>query len=127
MLRNCTVAKKTGAVGAPTYIAAFEAFINRAQGHEIVQLGASNDQGFVNAIYILAPGMLDTSAGRVIVDEQILSVVSAMGQGRDDPAALIEVTSPATILNVSLQPVLTMRLGCSGGFKNMTNLQISPA
>lgn len=119
MFRNFAVEKKADAVGAPVYIAAFQAFINRSQGHEIVQVAASNDQGFVNAIYILAPGMLDTSVGRVIVDEQILSVVAALGQGRDDPAALVAVTSPARILNMSLQPVLTMRLGCNSGFKNM--------
>jgi hypothetical protein len=118
MFRNLAVERKAG---GPTYVAAFQAFVNRPQGHEIVQVGASNDQGFVNAIYILAPGMLDTSVGRVIIDEQILTVVAALGQGPDDPAALVEVTSPAKILNMSLQPVLTMRVGCNGGFRNMAS------
>jgi hypothetical protein len=120
LFRNFAVDKKDGAVGAPHYTAALQEFVNRSQGHEIVQLGQSNEQGFVNSIYILAPGMLDVSVGRVIVDDQILSVVAALGQGSTDPAALVIVTSPASILNMSLQPVLTMRLGCHGGFKNMS-------
>jgi hypothetical protein len=117
LIRKCDIEAVPSASGSvPDHIAAFIAFINREEGHEIVQISATNEQGFVNAIYILAPGVLDVSVGRILIDEKLISVITALGQGPTDPDAVIRVTSPARILNVSLQPVVAMRVGCRGGF-----------
>lgn len=115
MFRDCVIEPRVGEQDPPQTLSVFTTFINRPQGHEIVQLGSVNEQGFVNAIYILAPGMFDTRVGRVIIDEAMISIVSSLGQGSDDPSAKIQVSSPASILNMSLQPVLMMRVGCQTG------------
>ena len=94
------------------YVAALEAYLNRSQGHEIVQMGATNDSGFVNMLYILAPGVMDVSQGRVLVDDNIVSVVGALGGGPSDAGAAVYASSSGTIVNVSLQPIVTLRVGC---------------
>jgi hypothetical protein len=86
--------------------------VARKQGHEVVQMGATNDSGFVKAFYILAPGVMDTSQGRVLVDDNIVSVIGALGAGSSDSIAPVYVSVPGRIVNASLQPVVTMRLGC---------------
>jgi len=104
----------SGGVGTADaeYVAALTAYIARKQGHEVVQLGSTNDSGFVKAFYILAPGVMDTSRGRVLVDDNIVSVIGALGDGPSDTSAPVYVSSPGRIINASLQPVVTMRLGC---------------
>ena len=96
-------------------LSALEMYVNRAEGFEIVQLGPSNDQGFFNSFYVLAPGVLDQTRGTVIVDAVLLSVVQALGSAPGDPSATVTVSSPASLLNASLQAVVTMRVGCLVG------------
>lgn len=94
---------------AAAYHAALQAYVNRPEGFEIVQLGTSNPQGFYNAFYVLAPGVLDQSKGSVIIDANLSGVVSAMATGA------VTVATPARLMNASLQPVVTMRIGCLRG------------
>jgi hypothetical protein len=116
MFRNFRIEARAGTSSpAHDHLAAMMEFVNRPQGHEIVQLGSGNEQGFVNAIYVLAPGVLDVGAGRVIVDDNLVGVVGALGAGPLDGAAPVVVTRAAAILNASLQPVLALRVGCLGG------------
>jgi hypothetical protein len=82
-------------------------FVNRQQGHELVQLGAPNDQGFFKTFYVLAPGVLDQGRGRVITDTRILDVVQSLNR-TTSPGI---VTSPGLLLNMSLQNVITLRVG----------------
>lgn len=88
------------------------AFVNRGEGHQVIQLGATNDQGFINSFYILAPAQLDSVKGSVVVDSAPLAVVAALGAGALDSTARVRVTAPARIINMSLQAVITMRVGC---------------
>ena len=75
-------------------------------------MGATNDSGFVNALYILAPGVMDVAQGRVLVDDNIISVINALGGGSSDVGASIYMSEPASVINTSLQPVVTLRVGC---------------
>lgn len=107
---------------ASAYVAYLEKYVNRPEGFEIVQLGASNTQGFHKSFYVLAPGILDQTNGAVIIDANIVSVVLSLGSTPGDPTATVRVARHATLLNMSLQPVVTMRVGClvgeapAGGF-----------
>ena len=58
-------------------------FINRSEGHEIVQIGKANTQGFHNNFYILAPGMLDQLNGKMVLDSEILDAINIYNTGDD--------------------------------------------
>jgi hypothetical protein len=81
---------------------ALNQFVNRFEGHEITRLGERNDQGFVKSFYILAPGVLDQTAGRVIIDPKMTSAIQALEPSSD---------TRASVINASLQHVITFRLG----------------
>jgi hypothetical protein len=95
--------------GMSAYVASLQAYLTRREGFEIVQLATSNQQGFYNAFYVLAPGVLDQTHGQVIVDQNMVGVVAALVEGS------VAITAPARLLNASLQPVVTMRVGCLRG------------
>ena len=94
---------------AAPYVSALQTYLTRHEGFEIVQLGTSNPQGFYNSFYVLAPGVLDQTHGQVIVDQNLLGVVSSLVDGT------VAISKPAQLLNASLQPVVTMRVGCLSG------------
>lgn len=112
VIRDFAMKIRTEGVVGAEYVAALQEYLDRKQGHEVVQLGATNDSGFVNTFYVLAPGVLDATHGRVLIDDNIVSVIGALGGGPTDPSAAVYVTSPGRVINVSLQPVVTLRLGC---------------
>ena len=85
----------------------FVDFVNRARGHEIVQLGGANDQGFYKSFYVLAPGILDQGAGRIIIDDKLISVVNTL---TETPTL---ATAAGRIVNTSLQNVVTLKVGVS--------------
>jgi hypothetical protein len=111
VIRSFALARRTNDVGAE-YVSALEAYITRKQGHEVVQLGSTNGSGFIKAMYILAPGVMDTVQGRVLVDDNIINVIGALGGGSSDADASVYVSVPGVLVNTSLQPVVTMRMGC---------------
>lgn len=94
---------------------AFVSFMNRPEGHDIVEIGQANDNSFYRTFYILAPGTLDQDAGRVEVDTDITALVQAMNA--DYPAS----TFQGAIINTSLQVVISM--SASSAMGNMPILQ----
>jgi hypothetical protein len=97
--------------GSPT--APYESlaeFLNRPQGHELVQLGTANEQGFYKTFFILAPGVLDQGAGRIIIDSKLVTAVQSLSS--PDTASRAFLTGgPPSVMNLSLQVVVNMRLG----------------
>lgn len=88
-------------------IASLVSFMNRPEGHEVVQIGPANDQGFHKTFFILAPGVLDQGAGRVVIDARIVAVL----QDREG----VEIAPARTrIVNSSLQTMVTLRVTTSG-------------
>ncbi len=106
MMRGFAIQAPAGASDTSAY-ATFEAFMNRAEGHEVVALGTPNENGFYNTFYILAPGMLDQGAGRLVLDTKILDAVNAL-TAATDPAV---ITSPGRLLNMSMQTVVMLTVG----------------
>ena len=86
---------------------ALDAFVNRREGHEVVQLGQPNDQGFYKTFYVLAPGVLDQGVGRVLVDDRIIAAIALLNSA----ATPANVVTRGVLVNSSLQNVVTMKLG----------------
>ena len=90
----------------------FNTFINRSEGHEIVELGDANANGYYKFFYIKSMVSFDDSTGIDIVDE---SIVNSLTQFEQD---LLEYESCITsdtfmnghILNMSLQNSITISI-----------------
>ena len=86
--------------------ARFEEFINRPEGHDIVELGGANESGFHNSFYILNPGVLDKKAGKLIEDKEMLMAV----QNYNSTIEWKTMTGVmGNVINVSLQNVIAMK------------------
>lgn len=89
------------------------AFINRSEGHEIVELGLPNESGFFRSFCILAPSKFDANIGSIVVDAPVINAIN-------------EINSPSfpcplkpfggAILNMSVQNVITFRIGILTGY-----------
>lgn len=83
---------------------------NRTEGHEIVSLGEPNEQGYYKTFTVFAPGTLDLTAGRLVVNEAVVCIIKDHNTtfcltpgGKNTPIG--------SILNMSLQIVLSLRVG----------------
>jgi hypothetical protein len=84
-------------------------FVNRPEGHDIIQLGDANSNGYYKSFYILAPGVLDQTIGKLSINK---SWVDALREYN-----LLTPLQPANgkLLNMSLQMVLSMTIGTNVG------------
>lgn len=94
------------AISSPSYIA-FNEFINKVAGHEIVQMGDANDQGFFKNFYIPAPTIFNDDTGALSQNQPLIDAL------RDFNIA--QGSGGGHILNMSLQPVLYIELGIQMG------------
>lgn len=79
-------------------------FVNRVEGHEIIQIGDANDNGFYKSFYILAPGVLDQQQGKLVVNKR---QVDALREYNIYNTPSIN----GSIMNTSLQMTLSMQIG----------------
>jgi hypothetical protein len=82
-------------------------FINRAEGHEIVEVGQVNDNCYYRTFYIMAPGALDKTTGRLILDHAMITTINAFNvqqqaQYATSPELYDKVVNGA-VCNASLQ------------------------
>lgn len=103
------VVKSMAFDGTAAALRRLEAFVNRPEGHEIIQLGDANDAGFFRTMYILAPGTLDQDVGRVINDSEALTeLVNYNGQLTSVPVT--GTAGNGKLINTTLQTVYAMRI-----------------
>lgn len=90
------------------YIRRFMNFINRAEGHEIKQIGSANDNGFFRSFYIQAPGVFNMVEGRFDIDNDVISTLNTYNNQINfcDPA----VPSNGSMLNLSLQNTMALKI-----------------
>jgi hypothetical protein len=108
-IRGFRAYRATEAQSGPASEALTE-FINREEGHEVVQVLEANDNGYHAGFYITAPGAFDAQAGAYVVDTDQVAAASAF-----DVAAFVAGTESVTngaIINLSLQVVVTMSAEC---------------
>lgn len=62
----------------------FATFMNRLEGHEIVEIGKANSQGFHDNFYILAPGELDQLSGVIKMDTECIDALNSYNNTKTD-------------------------------------------
>jgi hypothetical protein len=88
---------------------AMSAFVNRTEGHEVTELGQPNENGYYKTFYIQAPGYLDKAAGRLMIDQPLITGLlnfNAMQQSITDPALYSKITNGG-VCNTSLQNTIS--------------------
>jgi hypothetical protein len=102
---------------APTEGAAYKRvndFINRTEGHEIVESGQVNDNGFYRTFYIMAPGTLDKATGRLSLDYTIINTINSFNAQQQEvyganPTGYDAIVNGA-VCNGSLQNTIAFTL-----------------
>ncbi|KAG1667149.1 hypothetical protein FOA52_004144 [Chlamydomonas sp. UWO 241] len=79
-------------------------FINRDEGHDIMQLGEPNEFGFYRNFYVTGPNTFDSVNGKLVVDKNMVDALKNYN--------LLVVSSASTgigaAINTSIQPVIHM-------------------
>lgn len=89
-----------------TDIQNFNLFVNREEGHEIIEQGNTNVSGFANSFYVMAPGGFNPSNGQYVVFSTQISCLN------DYNTALGTPSSNGFIMNLSLQNSISMKVDC---------------
>lgn len=90
-----------------SYFVKVNEFINRSIGHEIVEMGQANEQGFFNTFYIPGPTLFNESTGVLSLDNPMIEAIREFNISGN--------ICGGNIINVSLQPVLYIQLGIESG------------
>jgi hypothetical protein len=86
----------------------FENYINRTQGHEVIELGQANDSGYYRNFYIKAPGTFDESCGKFVVDAALIDCLNAYNDAYNFTAN--PNTTNGMMLNMALQCVFSFKI-----------------
>ena len=88
-------------------------FINREEGHEIIEIGKPNDDGFYRTFFVTAPGEFDAENGRFVIDKPMVDLIQSYNQ--ENLPQILNPIKAGFIINSSLQPVLSMQINNSKG------------
>lgn len=91
-------------------------FINRQEGHDVLELGKPNDDGYYRNFTIHAPGEFDTGNGRFVIDKQMVDLIQKFNE--DNFPQVQNTTTTGYIINTSLQPILSMQIRNTKGDAN---------
>ena len=82
-------------------------FLNRDSGHEIMESGQPNAQGYFKTFYIHGPGAFDAVSGRFVVDTEAIDVHEKYNDTLDftDPGCV-----NGDVMNMTLQCVFSFKL-----------------
>lgn len=106
-IRGFTMVPPTGATVSPGLYDKINVFINRPEGHEILEIGQPNEYGFYKNFSIQAPGAYDNTLGKFVQDAAALTAVT---EYNTTCGLLGDGHANGTILNASLQPILSMTI-----------------
>lgn len=128
----------------------FNEFLNRKEGHEIVEIGNPNAEGYYRYFYIFAPCVLDQETGKLELQQDLVDAMKSAVSGvlntyeppdgcpcdaplppvPQDTFEIENVTENTNygvnagfILNMSLQNTLTMRVIMSQNDPGILNVQ----
>lgn len=89
-------------------------FINRPEGHEVVELGQVNENGFYRTFYIMGPGTLDKVGGKLAIDQALITTLNSFNMQQQAEYALrpdlYNAVTNGGICNVSLQNTVSLTL-----------------
>lgn len=107
VIKGYTMSKLTNAM-TDSGIRTLTEFINRKQGHDVIELGQANDSGFYRNFYIKAPGAFDDSCGKFVVDAPAITNLEAYNDAYDFTAN--PTTTNGSILNMALQCIFSFKI-----------------
>ena len=81
-------------------------FINRKEGHEILEIGKANENGFFRSFYIDAFLIFDENCGKMVTDKELLDLIHIYNINNVFDAKKIN----GTIVNSSLQFNMTCKI-----------------
>ena len=87
-----------------------ENFLNRPEGHDIVQLGDANTNGYYKSFYILAPGILNQTIGKLTINKSWVDALKEYNL-----LVTPNATTNGKLLNMSLQVVISLTIGTNVG------------
>ena len=80
-------------------------FLNRQEGHEVIQVGTSNQAGFFQNFYIMAPSTINQAMGRMDIDGDIVDVIQTIAADTSGESFIT-----GDIMNTTLQMTLSMQV-----------------
>jgi hypothetical protein len=101
-IKNFTMNNENSNIKSPKLVE----FINKKEGHDILELGQPNNDGFYNSFYILAPGYIDQYKGELCED---IEIIEALNSYNSDINWNSVKTTCGDIINTSLQNTISMK------------------
>lgn len=83
-------------------------FLNRPEGHEIVEIGQPNDEGFFRTFHIAAPMELNAAIGKYVVDKELVDQIVSFNEKAF--TCNLNPTPNGMVMNTSLQISLSMQI-----------------
>lgn len=113
MIKNVSIVPPSGWSPTPcvTSVVEFQKitdFLNKSQGHEIVQLGDPNENGFYRSFYINAPQTLDQTIGKLVVNKGMVDAIREYNIAY--PVSSVSPVINGNLINLSLQITLSFNL-----------------
>lgn len=93
-------------------------FISRPEGHEIIDIGTANENGFYRSFYINAMTVFDENCGKMVVNKDMVTLIQSYNE-RLNPS----YTPFGRIVNSSLQISLSCRVDYSQSDSSVLILQ----
>lgn len=83
-------------------------FISRPEGHEIVEIGTANTEGFYRNFYIHAPNLFDMNLGKYVIEKALVDRIQAFND--QNYRCCQSPMSNGGVINTSLQLTLNMQV-----------------
>ena len=87
-------------------IDAFNSFVNRPEGHEVLNVGVPNADGYTNVFYIKVPGTLNEITGTYVSNANLTDTLSVYEQ----KYAPLEANADGFLVNTSNQTIITLNM-----------------
>jgi hypothetical protein len=87
-------------------------FLNRSEGHEIIEIGQPNQSGYYLNFYIQAPRRFDEAIGKYTI---LINQVEALRTYNTENPITPTTKELGYIINMSLQPVISLSLRVATG------------
>ncbi|AUF82517.1 hypothetical protein TetV_435 [Tetraselmis virus 1] len=85
-------------------------FINRPEGHQIIEYGSPNIDGYVNSFYIQAPGELNQTTGLFDINTgavtELMDYINSIDYENDPPASVAKVINSTLQISISFRVVV---------------------
>jgi hypothetical protein len=82
-----------------------EDFLNRPEGHEVIEIGDTNQNTYHKSFYCYLPRALDKEQGTLVVQSEVMDFIQVCQKY----AQQIEFASKGDMINMSLQLVLSLK------------------